>query len=325
MDGKDIKTKILEIIMKHVHFDEEEVASRIAKLIHKYKFHEANYIKYFPFWEKNGFHITPNHFYQPIPDTRTLKNELWDRESELAGIDMNIDLQLDLLRNVFPRYSKEYNKFPHQKTNIPHEFYFNNDMFDGIDALVLYCMVRHFKPKMIIEVGSGYSTFISAKASLRNRNTKLVCIEPYPNEILKQGFPGLTEFITKKVEDVDLDFFSRLESGDILFIDTSHVIKIGGDVNFLYLEVIPRLKKGVIVHIHDIFFPKEYPKSWVSGEYRFWTEQYILQAFLAFNSAFKILFCNSYMGLKYPSEMKSTFPHSPWWLHGGSIWIRKKM
>lgn len=324
MHGKDIKTKILESIVKHVHFDEEEIASWIAKLIHKYKFHEANYIKYFTFWEKKGFHITPNHFYQPIPDTRTLKNDLWEKESELVGVDMNTDLQLDLLRNVFPRYSEEYNNFPQERTDVPYEFHFNNGMFDGVDALVLYCMVRHFRPKMIIEVGSGYSTFVSAKASLRNRNTKLMCIEPYPNETLKQGFPGLTELITKKVEDIDLDFFSRLESGDILFIDTSHVIKIGGDVNFLYLEVIPRLKKGVIVHIHDIFFPKEYPKSWVLDEYRFWTEQYLLQAFLAFNTAFEILFCNSYMGLKYPSEMKSTFPHSPW-LYGGSIWIRKNM
>ena len=323
MYGKGIKTKILETIMKYRHFDEEEVASLIAKLVHKYKFYEANYIKYFPYWEKKGFYITPNHFYQPIPETRALKNNLWEKESELIGIDMNINFQLYLLQEVFPRYSNEYNIFPHEKTDIPCEFHFNNGMFDGVDALVLYCMVCHFKPKVIIEVGSGYSTFITAKACLRNRNTKLICIEPYPNETLKRGFPGLTDLISKKVEKVDWEFFSKLESGDILFIDTSHVVKIGGDVNFLYHEVIPRLKKGVIVHIHDIFFPKEYPKSWVLGEYRFWTEQYMLQAFLAFNSTFEILFCNSYMGLKYPSEMKSTFPHSPW-LQGGSIWIRKK-
>lgn len=312
-----IKRKISENILKYaISKDKDNVASLIANIISKYFLNGLDYYTYFPFWEQNGFHITPNHFYQPIPDTRMLKNDLWEKESELVGIDMNVDFQLDLLRNVFPKYSEEYNKFPQKDTDIPYEFYFDNNLFSGTDALVLHCMIRHFKPQTIIEVGSGYSTFVSAKACIRNRNnTKLICIEPYPNETLKQGFPGLTDLIPKKVEDVDLDVFSRLESGDILFIDTSHVVKIGGDVNFLYLEVIPRLKKGVIVHIHDIFFPKDYPKSRV-------LDKYLLQAFLAFNSAFKILFCNSYRGLKYPSEMKSTFPHSSW-IGGGSNWIQK--
>jgi len=307
------------IILKYA-ISKDKVASIVAYII-KYFLNESNYT-YFPFWEQNGFHITPNHFYQPIPDTRMLKNKLWEKESKLVGIDMNSEFQLHLLQNVFPKYSDEYNKFPQNKTDIPYEFCFNNSSFSGTDALVLYCMVRYFKPEMIIEVGSGYSTFVSANASLRNGNTKLICIEPYPNEILKQGFSGLTDLIPQKVEDVDLDFFSELESGDILFIDTSHVVKIGGDVNFLYLEVLPRLKKGVIVHIHDIFFPMEFPKSWVLDLHLFWTEQYLLQAFLAFNSAFKILFCNSYMGLKYHSEMKSTFPYSSFY-GGGSIWIQK--
>ena len=120
-----------------------------------------------------------------------------------------------------------------------------------------------------------------------------------------------------------LDPFLALSSNDIVFIDTSHSLKIGGDVSFLYLEALPRLRGGVIVHIHDIFFPKEMPKDWVLQLHRFWTEQYLVQAFLAFNSAFEVIFCNSYMGLKYGPDMRNAFPKSPW--HGGgSLWIRRR-
>ena len=138
-------------------------------------------------------------------------------------------------------------------------------------------------------------------------------MEPFPDEILKGGFAGLAALEAKKVQEVRLDVFDRLESGDILFIDTSHVVKTAGDVNYLFLEVVPRLNPGVIIHVHDIFFPKEYPKEWVLDQQRFWTEQYLLQAFLAFNSEFEVLFGNSYIATRYPDAFRSTFPKSPWW------------
>ena len=116
-------------------------------------------------------------------------------------------------------------------------------------------MVRHFQPRLIIEIGGGFSTLLLTEAAARNNTSALTCIEPFPQEFLKQGFPGLHRLIEKKVEDIDLEFFSELHSGDILFIDSSHTVKIGGDVNYLFLEVLPRLEPGVIVHIHDIFLP----------------------------------------------------------------------
>lgn len=297
------------------------IASLISKILPKY-LTDSNYTKFFQFWEQHGFHITPNHFYQPIPDTRTLKDELWTRESELIGLDLNIDVQVNFLRTVFPKFKHEYDAFPDKPTNNPHEFYLNNGYFDGFDAYVLHCMIRYFKPQRIIECGSGFSTFVSAKAALLNANTELICIEPYPSEILKKGFPGLPYLYQEKIENININMFIELQEGDILFIDTSHVVKIGGDVNTIYLEIIPRLNSGVIVHIHDIFFPWEYPRSWVLQIQRFWTEQYLLQSFLAFNSEFEILFSNSYMEHKYPFEMKSTFPNSP--CGGSSFWMRRK-
>jgi len=300
----------------------DEIASLLAVGIPRY-LAENNYAKYFAFWESKGFHITRNHFYEPIPDTRSLKEEIWERESQLVGVDMNVDYQLHLLRDIFPKFSMEYNEFPMKRPRTDYGFYFDNPMFSGTDALVLYCMIRYFKPKTVLEIGGGFSTRAIAEAALRNGDTRVVCIEPNPDPILRNGFPGLTKLITDKVENVGLDPFLALSLNDILFIDTSHCLKIGGDVHFLYLEALPRLKEGVIVQIHDIFFPMEIPRDWVLRLYKFWTEQYLVQAFLAFNRAFEVMFSNSYMGLKYGQDMRNTFPKSPW--HGGgSLWIRRR-
>ncbi len=116
-------------------------------------------------------------------------------------------------------------------------------------------MIRHFRPRLIIEVGSGFSSLISGEAAAKNNGSAMICIEPFPYDFLRRGFPGLRSLVEKKVEDVELEFFSQLDSNDILFIDSSHTVKIGGNVNYLFLEVLPRLKPGVIVHVHNIFCP----------------------------------------------------------------------
>jgi len=156
-------------------------------------------------------------------------------------------------------------------------------------------MVRYFKPRLIIEVGSGFSSLVMGRAAAKNGNAPLVCVEPFPREFLRERFPGLQTLVERNVEQIDLEFFSQLRSGDILFIDTSHTVRIGGDVNYLFLEVLPRLNPGVIVHVHDIFLPFEYRRDWVLDEFRFWTEQYLLQAFLTFNSEFEVLLANYFL------------------------------
>ena len=279
--------------------------------------------KYFCMLERYGFHLTPVHFYQPIPDTRDLPASLWEKPSDLPGIDWNEARQLQLLHDVFPRFRDEYDRIPMEPRGAPHEFFMRNGAFEGTDALVLYCMVRAFRPGLIIEVGSGFSSRLSAQAALQNGDTRLLCIEPYPVDALNSGFPGLTAVIPKRVQEVELDFFDQLGDGDILFIDSSHVVKTGGDVNYLFLEVLPRLRPGVIVHVHDIFLPEEFPRRWIVDLRLFWTEQYLLQAFLIGNSEFEILFGNTYMGLRHQGHMKRAFPRSPWW-GGGSFWMRRK-
>jgi hypothetical protein len=267
--------------------------------------------------------VTPVHFYQPIPNTQSLPETLWSQPSELIGFDMNDAVQLDLLRNDFPNFRGGYDQFPAESTSEPGRFHLNNGPFDGTDALVAYCMVRHFQPRLIIEVGSGFSSLVTAEAIAKNKGSALICVEPFPLDFLRKGVRGLRSLIEEKVEDIDLEFFSQLGSGDILFIDSSHAVRIGGDVNYLFLEVLPRLKPGVIVHVHDIFFPFDYRRDWVMDELRFWAEQYLLQAFLTFNSEFEVLMANGYLGHHYMEDLKATFPNSPWW-GGGSFWMRRR-
>jgi hypothetical protein len=268
-------------------------------------------------WERHGFHVTPVHFYEPIPDTQSLPETLWSQPSELVGIDRNDSIQLELLRSHFTKLRDEYNNLPVEPP--PGQ----KRPFRGVDALVAYCMIRHFQPELIAEVGSGWSSLVLGQAAAKNKNSALICIDPFPGDVLRKGFPGLRSLIGKKIQDIDLEFFSQLGSGDVLFIDSSHTVKIGGDVNYLFLEVLPRLRPGVIVHVHDIFLPFEYRRDWVLDEFRFWTEQYILQAFLTFNSDFEVLLANSYLNHYHQQELKAAFPGLSSWA-GGSFWMRRK-
>ena len=294
------------------------IAAVTPRCLRSKRFHEI-----FPLWEQHGFHVTPVHFYQPIPDTQSLSETLWDRPSELVGIDMNDSAQLDLLRRQFSKFRHEYEQLPTEPTEEPTRFYLNNGLFGGLDALVAYCMVRHFQPRLLVEIGSGFSSLVLGEALTKNNESNLVCIDPSPQNFLRQNLPGLHSLIEKRVQDIDVDFFSQLNHGDILFIDSSHTVKIGGDVNYLFLEVLPRLKPGVIVHIHDIFLPFDYRRDWVMEQFRFWSEQYLLQAFLMFNSEFEVLMANSYLNHYQREELKATFPTLPSW-RGGSFWIRRR-
>src|SRR3954464_15474908 len=203
---------------------------------------------------------------------------------------MNDAIQLQLLADVFPQFESEYSRFAHQPTDSPYEFYFDNPMFSGTDALVLYGMLRHFKPRRVLEVGSGFSSRVAATALQANGSGELVCIEPYPQEVLRHEFPTLTQLIEKEVQQVDLKVFQNLAANDVLFIDSSHVVRVGGDVDYLFLEVLPRLAPGVIIHVHDVFIPFPGRRDWVLEERRCWNEQQLLQAFVGGNSGFALLF-----------------------------------
>jgi predicted O-methyltransferase YrrM len=278
--------------------------------------------RYFADWERQGIHILPNNYYSPIPDTSQLPDELWSRYSRLSGINMNDEYQLYVLNEVFQQFKSEFDQFLVNPGENPNDYYHNNSFFVGADAVALYCMVRSCRPKKIIEVGSGFSTRLSANACMKNGSCDLICIEPYPDETLK-NLPGISKLITSRVEAIELDLFDGLEKDDILFIDSTHTVKIGSDVNYLFLDVLPRLKPGVLIHIHDIFLPREYPRAWILDHHMFSNEQYLLQAFMAFYRKFEVVFSSSYMTIRYPQEMKAHLSMYPRWNEGCSFWIRR--
>ena len=305
---------------------EEEVMGARSYAARKYRLAIK---KLFPFFQRMGIHVVPNHFYEPVPDTRTLGEETWSKRSPMIGIDIEDVKQQKILAALASEYREEYDSFPQKKTAVPHEFSFENDSFGPVDAEMLHCMVRHVKPKKVLEIGSGNSTYITAKSILRNKeeghDCELVCIEPYPNQVLRNGFPGLSRLIPSKMQDVPLSEFESLGENDILFIDSSHMIKIGSDVQRIYLEILPVLRKGVVVHIHDIFLPSEYPRHWIMEYRMFWNEQYLLQAFLTFNKDFEVLWGGSYMHLNHPEMLQKSFKsynrETSW---PGSFWIKRK-
>lgn len=196
----------------------DELAEVLATAAQPFAFTPL-YEKYFPIFERYGLHLTPAHFYHPVPDTRLLDESLWEEPSQLVGVELNESAQLSLLKDTFPRFRDEYDAFPHTAEGEPYEFHFDNELFSGADALVLYCMVRHFRPKLVIEIGAGFSTRIAAQAARRNGDTSLISIDPHPDEIVRAGFPGLSELIPQPAQRLDVSFFDQLGAGDVLFID----------------------------------------------------------------------------------------------------------
>jgi predicted O-methyltransferase YrrM len=266
-------------------------------------------------FESLGYYIVPNHFYSPIHDYAALRrnDRVFERDFSLRAVDLNEAAQPALLSDLCASFARELD-FPVEPTGEPTAYHIRNDQFGFTSAAILHCMMRRFKPRRVIEVGAGYSTLVTARAARLNRResveTSIVAIEPYPRPFLQQ-VPELTRLVRQKVEDVDLEEFDSLGENDVLFIDSSHVVRTAGDVNFLDLEVLPRLKPGVVVHIHDIFLPREYPKQWVAGMRRFWTEQYLLHAFLLFNDAFKVLWCGNLMYERHLPALRTHLPRLP--------------
>jgi hypothetical protein len=281
--------------------------------------------------EKLGVHILPLHFYSPVPAVDQFDEGLWSRASELPGIDMRESQQLELLATLAQQFREEFGRFPERAApNAPaYTYYTANGAFGGIDAAFLYSLIRHCKPRRIYEVGSGFSTFLAAEAVLKNHNDdpayqcELVAIEPYPSPALQRGFPGLSRLIPSRIQQLPPQEFAKLCENDILFIDSSHVLKLGSDVQYEFLEILPRLNHGVLVHIHDIFLPFEYPREWAREMNRYWTEQYLLQAFLIHNSAFEVLLAAAYLNARHPDALAASFPSLPSSRGFGSFWIRK--
>ena len=271
--------------------------------------------------KKIGIFPIINHYYEPQFNFDNLKYDL-KKKRNLPGVNLNINNQLDLLKDFEYKHELIDLNLDNKNSNI--NFNIDNNFFERGDAEIYYQIIRHFKPKKIIEIGSGQSTLISLEAIKKNKienqiSTQLISIEPYENKWLEDLN---IEIIRKKIEDIDLELCISLESDDILFIDSSHIIRPQGDILKEFLEILPLLKPGVIVHIHDIYTPRNYPERWLKKENRFYNEQYLLEAMLDNSSRYSILLGLNFLKNDYFNELKNCCPYLTKDTEPGSFYLR---
>ena len=267
----------------------------------------------------------PGHYSSPVPGKDALYNStLFSMNASLIeGVDLNKDYQLMLLESFFG-YHKEFNCPERQQSD--RRYYYDNPMYGYNDAYIYYCFLRKFKPKNLIEIGSGYSSalLLDAIDLLSIPDINLTFIEPYPDRLfslLIDKDHEKTDVIENHIQNVSAELFNKLGKDDILFVDTSHVLKIGSDLSKIIFSILPALNKGVIVHFHDIFWPFEYPKV-IFDDGRLWNESYFLRSFLQYNNSFEILFFTSYLENLYKEKITEKFPEFSK-STGSSLWIRK--
>jgi hypothetical protein len=271
-----------------------------------------------------GYDLVRKHYYSPIPDLTQLPQDVWSQRVELPGVRFDIDEGLEFVRRELADYVVEYRP-PAQQTSDPRRFYLNNGLYGTTDAETLYAMVRRWAPKRIVELGSGMSTLVMADAraaSGLSPDGRHRVFDPYPRDDLAPVLRQVADLQAVGATAVPETEFDALQEGDLLFVDTTHTVKIGGDVNRIILQVLPRLAPGVIVHVHDIYLPWEYPREYMSERRFFWAEQYLLQAFLAFNPSFEILFGAHALERTHPTEMRKLIP-GPRYGTASALWLRR--
>jgi predicted O-methyltransferase YrrM len=253
-----------------------------------------------------------NHYYEPQFDFRGQSRRV-PRERNLPALDLNVDGQLRQLEALhFQEELAGIVSGPARRRFDNLDFRFGNVTFESGDAEYWYQLIRATKPRRIFEIGSGNSTLMALRALSRNREEdpayqcEHVCVEPYEMPWLERAGVSV---LRQRVEDVDLALFRKLDAGDILFIDSSHVIRPYGDVLFEYLELLPSLRPGVIVHAHDIFTPRNYPRQWVEDRVRLWNEQYLLEAFLSHNDEWEVIGALNYLSHHHFDRLKRVAPY----------------
>ena len=266
----------------------------------------------------------PGHFYSPVPsldDVRRREAEIFAIPRELPGVDLNEPGQLALLRALAEHYPSN----PYVGGTRPVRYTADNPNFAPAEAIALYCMILHRRPKRIIEVGCGYSSLVILDAldELGDPDVVVTMIEPHAEllrSLLRPGDERRVTILERPLQEVRTDVFASLRDGDILFIDSTHVCKTDSDVTHALGRVLPSLAPGVSVHFHDIFWPFEYPRDWVY-QGRAWNEAYALRAFLQYNTAFRIELFLSYLWYVQWEALESAMPLVA--ANGSSLWLRR--
>lgn len=279
-------------------------------------------------FQKHGFHFLLDHFYTPFTSIEDAE-KYYERNPDFMTV-MAPCLKDEMLASL-----KDILKYAHELKDVPvkpteKSFYWDNPFFSPFDSIVYYGMIRKYKPKTILEIGSGFSTYIALMAAEKNKNTQVICIEPNPTAHFLEISKNI-KFEHKKVEDCEFDFFKILQEGDFLFVDTSHTVKFGSELNHIMFELLPRISKKVHVHVHDIFLPYEYPKSWMTDIGIQWNEQYLWAAFLMHNTHYNVNLLNYWQAINNSEHVLKSLQNlgeipvsnNIGGINGGSMWLFK--
>jgi hypothetical protein len=265
----------------------------------------------------------------PIPYLDELPDDIFERRSSLAGgIELNVERGIETIESELALFVAELD-FPIDGPVPPGQFFLRNQNYQSVDAELLYSMLRARRPGRVMELGSGYTTLLIGLAARRNAEQgaaiEHVAYDPYPRREVLGDLPPPSRLEPVSALDVPLEEFGRLQAGDVLFVDTTHTVKLGSDVNYIVLDVLPSLAPGVIVHFHDVFLPWEYPRVWLEKMRYFWGEQYLLQAFLAFNDAFEVLLPAKAIAWQYPDRLAAAIPSfdpgATWTVGPAAFWL----
>ncbi len=287
-------------------------AAQISDIVQKFVTAPGGERELYNALRERDIFVLNDHYYRPFVNSKNLPEDFWKRRSAMPGLTIDTQGCLDWARTSLNEYVCELRSFLpiDKKDHSDSKLYLINGTYMAVDAHVYYALIRVLKPKRIIEVGAGFSTLFAYEALERGRlldETELHVVEPFPDAIVSSGLDSVARVKKNFVQDVDPAYFDQLEAGDILFIDSTHTVKEGGDVLYLYLEILPRLKPGVFVHVHDICLPEPYPPCYLDYGW-FWNEQYLLQAYLVNNSKVQIIWPGNYLMCEQPDQMLSLFP-----------------
>ncbi len=271
----------------------------------------------------------PGHYYSPVVDPEAVKDYV-ARQRALSYSDMaGIELRIDEMEAFWLSHSNDIAQtmFSDVKSDRM-RFHYVNGSYPFGDAIMLRLMLLHFQSRRVIEIGSGYTTacMLDTFEESGIEDFSITCIEPYPDRLLsllRENDWKRVNLLQQLVQTVNIDVFESLEAGDMLFVDSTHVVKTGSDVHFEIFDILPRLRPGVLIHFHDVPFPFEYPDEWIFSQNLSWNEAYFLRSFLMYNQSFRVVMWNSLLAKRLG---KDRFPESSTFLRnpGTSIWIRKE-
>ena len=272
--------------------------------------------------EENGICIVPANFYSTVPTLAEMESSFESRDENPYLSDLFDPARLAGVLGEVRQFSPEIDAPLLDDAQEPGGFFWQNGQFGYSDAVAYYSLIRSRKPQTIVEVGAGFSTPIASAAIKANGSGRIICVEPYPRAFL-ENVPFVEEIVREGVQNLEADWFNaRLKDGDFLFIDSTHTVKIGSDCLHLYLRILPRLARELLVHVHDIFLPDGMPVEWAREQHIYWTEQYLLLAYLLDNPLVKVEWGSHYHALFNRQALEALAPAeiAP---GGSSLWFSR--